>query len=497
MIKRAAVLLLIFGIVGVIHAEEHPSKEDIIKEGYFGFPQRQAKVLYNHPKLRLSVWNNETLLYVQAVVWADNSKEIGRIRLPMRYGDTSALCIDVDANGSITPYLDRCYYLDPWFDMNGLYYSILGERSVFSNDFSETMLKDDSLAKGSICYVSLQGEQVIRIDNYVIPLSEFGRQSGDTIRICYWISSAVPKFKMASVEYKRKRAPYSYSDVPIERYHTFSLKEGEKLTVDTIAGTWAQDTDVFTKSKQIVDTNGFWFDSRKIDINLVNELNLPHSSPAMIRKEVEAEDFLGTMGKYTGLKAEEISKLRLGYNEYEKLELSRNGIHPSIFEAVYGAIRQYVYKRKIGHTKEYTHIFLRGDDDVVDSNDENLQLLLRQYPGTPVSWLKKAECKTFRNCISYYLIDGGVAWVYEFGPSSRPKGSMFFQCERRDVKDYDVKYQQIIDEVEKQVVLQMKREGIKGLGSIHTFWRLKKEYLKKEGIDWQSPAELNPWVNYD
>ena len=501
MIKRAAVLLLIFGMVSVIHAEEHPSKEDIIKEGYFGFPQRQASVLYNHPKLRLSVWNNDTLVYAQAVVWADNSKEIGRIRLPMRCGDTSAFCIDVDSNASITPNLDRCYCLDPWFDMNGLYYSIiLGGRWGFPHGYFGTILKDDSLAKGSICYVELQGEQTVRIDNYVIPLSELGRQTGDTIRLCYWVNSVVPKFKMASVEYKRDRAPYSYSDVPFNRYHTFRLKKGEKLTVDAIAGTWAQETDVFTRSKQIVDSNEFWFKSRQIGILSVSKLKLSHSILAMIRKELEEEDFLKTIEIHLGLKPEDASRLRLEYNpEYEKFELSRNGVHPSIFEAVYRTIERYVYQRKVGHTKEYAYVSLRGNYDVVDSNDKYLQALLRQYPGTPVSWLKKAECKTFRynDCVSYYLIDGGVAWVYEIVPKSRPKGGLFCMWERRDAKDYDVKYQQIIKEVEKQVGLQMKREGIRGLGSIHGFWHLKKEYPKKEGIDWQSPSELNPWKNYD
>jgi hypothetical protein len=44
----------------------------------------------------------------------------------------------------------------------------------------------------------------------------------------------------------------------------------------------------------------------------------------------------------------------------------------------------------------------------------------------------------------------------------------------------------------------MKQDGNFGqLGSIHIFWRLKKEKLQAKGIEWQSPGELNPNSKYD
>jgi hypothetical protein len=41
--------------------------------------------------------------------------------------------------------------------------------------------------------------------------------------------------------------------------------------------------------------------------------------------------------------------------------------------------------------------------------------------------------------------------------------------------------------------------GLKlGLGAVHTYWRLKKQFLLEHyGIRWKTPAELNPNVAFD
>lgn len=36
-----------------------------------------------------------------------------------------------------------------------------------------------------------------------------------------------------------------------------------------------------------------------------------------------------------------------------------------------------------------------------------------------------------------------------------------------------------------------------GMGICHSYWYRKKELLAKYGIDWKSPAELNPDVRFD
>ena len=51
-------------------------------------------------------------------------------------------------------------------------------------------------------------------------------------------------------------------------------------------------------------------------------------------------------------------------------------------------------------------------------------------------------------------------------------------------------------EVEAKIVAMIGEGG--HLGYCHRYWALKKQILKREyGIDWKSPAELNPGVIFD
>lgn len=35
------------------------------------------------------------------------------------------------------------------------------------------------------------------------------------------------------------------------------------------------------------------------------------------------------------------------------------------------------------------------------------------------------------------------------------------------------------------------------MGQCHILWARKKELLKKEGVDWKTPAEMNPYIIFD
>jgi hypothetical protein len=164
--------------------------------------------------------------------------------------------------------------------------------------------------------------------------------------------------------------------------------------------------------------------------------------------------------------------------------------------------------------------------------DPDLRILARELPLIPVSSLKKANSGTRTNkagaitsivttslwvdghektttitnmpktdevCrwVVYTHTDGEIEWVYRMDLKS--DGS--FDCisgSRRDAKEDDPKYQKTIKQVEDEVHAEMKRRGTYGgFGSVHEFWHLEKEKLKAKGINWRSPAELNPNCNYD
>lgn len=57
-------------------------------------------------------------------------------------------------------------------------------------------------------------------------------------------------------------------------------------------------------------------------------------------------------------------------------------------------------------------------------------------------------------------------------------------------------YLAIKDELEEKIIARGGKRS--GLGFCHLYWMEKKRILKEEyGIDWRSPAELNPSACFD
>ncbi len=98
---------------------------DVKSKGAFGFPQSEAKVLCDNDDLRVSVWSNASYLYVQAVMWNDDSDEVVKGAGGRPQGDTSSVVLDTDADKARTPRLDRTYDLNPFPTSPGLFYQIV------------------------------------------------------------------------------------------------------------------------------------------------------------------------------------------------------------------------------------------------------------------------------------------------------------------------------------------------------------------------------------
>lgn len=63
------------------------------------------------------------------------------------------------------------------------------------------------------------------------------------------------------------------------------------------------------------------------------------------------------------------------------------------------------------------------------------------------------------------------------------------------VEDSEI-YQRIELDVERKINAELGKERYMGCG--HLYWFTKKRILKKEhGIEWKSPAEMNPLINFD
>lgn len=68
--------------------------------------------------------------------------------------------------------------------------------------------------------------------------------------------------------------------------------------------------------------------------------------------------------------------------------------------------------------------------------------------------------------------------------------------QKHDPIEDDPKYRKILAAADKKAEKETKNS--KGrMGHCHAFWGAKQRILAKKGIDWKSPAELNPYCKFD
>ena len=67
---------------------------------------------------------------------------------------------------------------------------------------------------------------------------------------------------------------------------------------------------------------------------------------------------------------------------------------------------------------------------------------------------------------------------------------------RRDEVEKAEEYQQAMKEIQPVLDREFPDEGII-LGTCHRYWARKKALLAGRGIEWKSPAEMNPEVHFD
>lgn len=190
---------------------------ELRKNGAFGFPQASATVLADMKEARVSAWSNAEYLYVQTIVWADGNDALGKLSDGREIGDSDMLLIDIDADQRVTSKLDRTYTIDPWPNKRGLYYQIR-----FGED-SSTTLMDDSQGRGSVQYVPAAGGSKLRVDSFLIPLTELGKKAGDKIRLVISGRSEKPDFAFNSARIMMNGAMPRYPSIPGQAYHEFTL----------------------------------------------------------------------------------------------------------------------------------------------------------------------------------------------------------------------------------------------------------------------------------
>ena len=198
---------------------------ELRENGAFGFPQANSKVLADLPEVRLSAWSNAEWLYVQAVVWADGDDAMTISADGSKDGDKSTLSLDLDADQKDTPNVDRLYRLYAPGDVNqvsgGLYTFVIGGK-----DFT-----GDSKGRGITQYAAAVDGKKIRVDSYLLPLSELGKKSGDTIRLILTGFSPKPYLFFNSAGLRDMKGHMANVTPAADLHHDFTLGQ-QSGTID-------------------------------------------------------------------------------------------------------------------------------------------------------------------------------------------------------------------------------------------------------------------------
>jgi hypothetical protein len=277
-----------------------------------------------------------------------------------------------------------------------------------------------------------------------------------------------------------------------------------------------------------------WISATTIHFGLGASLKLSHNSPETIKQEILDTNTVRLIAKSNGLSDQDLSTVQIA-----QPSAGRNWVDiyhvegpERAFKLLSEQLRNYVHAREEGHTRAFLLAAITNRAEASTISDPDLRAVATNRVMLPISWLKKISSGTRTNkagevvsksvsttrvngrtvtnetknipqvdeiCrwVSYALVDGEVAWTYFV--MFKVNGSLdYLREEKCDAKEYDTAYQELIKGVEGEVYGEMKRNGDSGqLGSVHTFWRLKKQKLKTKGIEWRSPSELNPDKTYD
>jgi hypothetical protein len=263
-------------------------------------------------------------------------------------------------------------------------------------------------------------------------------------------------------------------------------------------------------------------------IGLRAQLPLPHNTPSQLRKELLDANTISIIVQRAGVAPTAHATFTVAPdvagNGLALYLLSTNAQEACKFAKW---LDLYVQGRLEGHTSSclLTGITNNATDGPLDSD---LAVLIKSYPLLPKSWFHRAGAGALTNSgaehlhvgagddgsittlssrlaesreasrwVSYDLVDDDVAWnfILEF---SRAGEVVSLRSIRFDAKEIEPGLVQVFREVDNELSSELRAAG----GRIHSptsrvYWRLKKERLKLKGIEWKSPAELNPGTIFD
>jgi hypothetical protein len=232
------------------------------------------------------------------------------------------------------------------------------------------------------------------------------------------------------------------------------------------------------------------------------EVILPGNTNDKIKQELLDTNLIATIVKASHVSASGMKSILIAPDP-SGLSLWLYQLNDDVDSSFYhftDVLKQYVDGRLDGHTQKCLLAGLTNQAPATSITDVNLRIIISNSPLVPVSWLKMSDSGTrtnkegqvVRRFSSFTIVDGEIGWRYNInyfldGVFDSLSVARFDPCE------IDPSLKGVFTDVDREVGVKMKQMGGSGqIGSIRTYWRLKKECLKVRGVEWRSPPELNP-----
>lgn len=265
----------------------------------------------------------------------------------------------------------------------------------------------------------------------------------------------------------------------------------------------------------------------------LEKVDLPYNKPEAIHKELLDPQLIRLIAASEGLSAKQLASVKIAAEpRHDWINVYQVGKSEKAFQILSEVLRAYVRARRDGHTQAFLLNAITNQSRLSANRDPYLRMLATNSNLVGISWATKTSSGTTTNkagveadrqettktvngkqettvtvhvpkvdelChwVNYRIIDKEIAWNYfvQFKADGRVN---YISKQKSDAKEYDERYKGIVEQVNKEVTVQMQQNGSYGkFGSCHQFWHLKKDKLKAKGIDWRSPTELNPGTSYD
>jgi hypothetical protein len=261
-----------------------------------------------------------------------------------------------------------------------------------------------------------------------------------------------------------------------------------------------------------------WLRLRSIELDSSSPfyVSLTHNTPGSIRSELLNQEVVRCVGLSRSLTAADLVgiQVRQERGETNCVDVWSTANNLEAGWKLFEGLQDYVRERQAGHTKEFLLFTLTNRTQAAAISDPDLHQLVLRNPSLPAALLTNTASSTQTNTAGlvdpqaglpsnptmiflgrwseYALVDGEVAWVFRitFSTDGSVSGIASLKC---DAKEVDPHYRKVIAEVNREVEAEVNKATQQGTPSYRIDANgLKKRKLRARGIDWRSPADLDP-----